>query len=63
MTTSSTLNETGHSISSSFSGITLAGGIGLGYTIKQAADFEQAMANIKALMSPQEWKQYGKTDE
>ncbi|MBD8589201.1 phage tail tape measure protein [Peribacillus simplex] len=60
MTTSSTLNETGHSISSSFSGITLAGGIGLGYTIKQAADFEQAMANIKALMSPQEWKQYGK---
>ncbi|MET1177569.1 phage tail tape measure protein [Peribacillus simplex] len=60
MTTGSTLNETGRSISSSFSGITLAGGLGLGYTIKQAADFEQAMADIKALMSPQEWKQYGK---
>ncbi|QOS90217.1 phage tail tape measure protein [Peribacillus sp. JNUCC41] len=60
MTTGSTINETGRSISSSFSGMTLAGGLGLGYTIKQAADFEQAMADIKALMSPQEWKQYGK---
>ncbi|WMX57453.1 phage tail tape measure protein [Peribacillus sp. R9-11] len=59
ISTGSTLNETGRSISSSFSGITLAGGIGLGYTIKQAADFEQAMADIKALMSPKEWKQYG----
>ncbi|MDV7767605.1 phage tail tape measure protein, partial [Peribacillus sp. CSMR9] len=60
MNTGSTLNETGRSISSSFSGITLAGGLGLGYTIKQAADFEQAMADIKALMNPKEWKQYGK---
>ncbi|WP_260286355.1 phage tail tape measure protein [Peribacillus aracenensis] len=60
MTTGSTLNETGRSISSSFRGIALTGGLGLGYTIKQAADFEQAMADIKALMSPEEWKQYGK---
>ncbi|PJN92297.1 phage tail tape measure protein, partial [Bacillus sp. mrc49] len=59
LTTGSTLNDTGQSISSSFSGITLAGGVGLGYTIKQAADFEQAMADIKALMNPHEWKKYG----
>lgn len=58
--TGNKVKDAGRDITSTFGAIATAGGLGLGYTIKQAADFEQAMADIKALMAPSEWAQYGK---
>ncbi|AMW98455.1 phage tail tape measure protein [Rummeliibacillus stabekisii] len=58
--TGNKVKDAGRDITSTFGRIATAGGLGLGYTIKQAADFEQAMADIKALMAPSEWAQYGK---
>ncbi|WP_150284163.1 phage tail tape measure protein [Rummeliibacillus sp. TYF-LIM-RU47] len=58
--TGNKVKDAGRDITSTFGRIATAGGLGLGYTVKQAADFEQAMADIKALMAPSEWSQYGK---
>lgn len=57
--TGENFTSTGQAMTSTFSGMALVGGAGIGYAIKQAADFEQAMANVKSLMNPTEWKQYG----
>ncbi|WP_025849119.1 phage tail tape measure protein [Paenibacillus ehimensis] len=43
-------------------GLTVAGGAlaaGLGVAVKKAAEFEQGMSNVKAVMSPDEVKEFG----
>lgn len=46
-------------ISQTFGAMTLAGGAAIGYSLKKAADFEQAMKDSQALMSSDEWTKYG----
>ncbi|RID87052.1 phage tail tape measure protein [Peribacillus asahii] len=49
----------GQDVTSSMADVTLAVGTGVGYAVKQAADFEQAMKDVEALMSDSEWQQSG----
>ncbi|USK71766.1 phage tail tape measure protein [Peribacillus asahii] len=49
----------GQDVTSSMADVTLAVGTGVGYAVKQAADYEQAMKNVESLMSASEWQQSG----
>ncbi|MGE7621690.1 phage tail tape measure protein [Viridibacillus sp. NPDC096237] len=54
------ITKFGEDITSTFGVATLAGGAALGYSLKKAADFEQAMRDAESLMSAKEWSQSGK---
>lgn len=56
---SSAVQNTGNQISTFGQDVTVALGTGVGYAVKQAADFEQAMKDVEALMSASEWQQSG----
>lgn len=49
----------GQQITQTFGAIGTASAIGLGYAVKKAAEFEQAMTNVESLMSKDEWKENG----
>lgn len=57
--TGKSINEFGREITSTFGKLTLVGGAAVGYSLKKAADFEQGMKDSEALMSVDEWEQYG----
>lgn len=59
--TGETFTTAGQAMTSTFSGMALAGGAGVGYAVKKAADFEQAMTNVRSLMTTEEWAKYGKS--
>ncbi|MED4455901.1 phage tail tape measure protein [Metabacillus fastidiosus] len=49
----------GQEVTASMRDVTLAVGAGVGYAVKQAADFEQAMRDVESLMSASEWQRSG----
>lgn len=57
--TGKSINEFGREITSTFGKLSLIGGAAIGYSLKKAADFEQGMKDSEALMSVDEWEQYG----
>lgn len=57
--TGKSIESFGKDISQTFGAVTLAGGAAIGYSLKKAADFQQAMKDSQALMSSDEWTKYG----
>lgn len=57
--TGKSIESFGKDISQTFGAMTLAGGAAIGYSLKKAADFEQAMKDSQALMSSDERSRYG----
>lgn len=57
------LEESGSTVARTFGVATAVIGGGLGYTVKKAADFEQAMSNAESVMNPEDVKKYSRTLE
>ena len=55
------VGEAGRSITTAFGVAALGAGLGLGYSVKQASDFEQAMQDVKSVMSTEEIDKYGES--
>jgi TP901 family phage tail tape measure protein len=52
------LQDSGSAVAQTFGVATAVIGGGLGYTVKKAADFEQAMSNAESVMNPEDVKKY-----
>jgi SLT domain-containing protein len=54
----SKMKDTGQNMTQAFGPATAAMGLGLGYAVKSAADFEQTMSGVKSVMDPADVQKY-----